>query len=116
MRGVNRDSAPSGDYGPAQARHGDIAIAYALANHCTAYVLPHEPPAGPAIIPGSYADVLGHAAVHERVESGESADLWLQHQPSAELEVFEDSGNLPHHEQADAFCRKLESYLSALAA
>jgi pimeloyl-ACP methyl ester carboxylesterase len=46
----------------------------------------------------------------------ESADLWLHHQPSAELEVFEDSGNLPHFEQADALCRKLESFLSALAA
>ena len=46
----------------------------------------------------------------------ESADLWLHHQPSAALEVFEDSGNLPHLEQADLFCRKLESYLSALAA
>ena len=46
----------------------------------------------------------------------ESADLWLHDQPAAELEVFEDSGNLPHLEQADAFCRKLESYLSALAA
>ena len=46
----------------------------------------------------------------------ESADLWLQHQPSAALEVFEDSGNLPHLEQADAFCRKLDSHLSALAA
>lgn len=46
----------------------------------------------------------------------ESADLWLHHQQSAALEVFEDSGNLPHLEQADAFCRKLESFLSALAA
>ena len=46
----------------------------------------------------------------------ESADLWLHHQPGAELEVFEDSGNLPHLEQADAFCRKLESYLPTLAA
>ncbi len=46
----------------------------------------------------------------------ESADLWLHHQPSAELEVFEDSGNLPHLEQPDVFCRKLERYLSALAA
>ena len=53
---------------------------------------------------------------HANAPPVESADLWLQHQPSAELEVFEDSGNLPHLEQADAFCRKLESYLSARAA
>jgi pimeloyl-ACP methyl ester carboxylesterase len=53
---------------------------------------------------------------HSNSPPVESADLWLHHQPSAELEVFEDSGNLPHLEQADIFCRKLESYLSALAA
>ncbi len=46
----------------------------------------------------------------------ESADLWLHQLPAAELEVFEDSGNLPHLEQAEPFCRKLEGYLSALAA
>ncbi len=55
----------------------------------------------------------GRAATSPPVES---ADLWLHHLPEAELEVFEDSGNLPHLEQAQAFSRKLEGYLSALAA
>ena len=53
---------------------------------------------------------------HSNSPPVESADLWLHHQPTAALEIFEDSGNLPHLEQADAFCRKLESHLSAPAA
>ncbi len=53
---------------------------------------------------------------HASAPPVESADLWLHDQPAAALEVFENSGNLPHHEQADAFCRKLEGHLAALAA
>ncbi len=53
---------------------------------------------------------------HATAPPVESADLWLHHLPAAELEVFEDSGNLPHLEQPDRFCRKLERFLSALAA
>ena len=46
----------------------------------------------------------------------ESADLWLHQLSAAELEVFEDSANLPHLEQPEPFCRKLDGFLSALAA
>ena len=44
----------------------------------------------------------------------ESADLWLRHLESAELEVFEGSGILPHAEAPGELCRRLESFLSNL--
>lgn len=46
----------------------------------------------------------------------ETADLWLQRLPGAELEVFEGSGNLPHLETPAGFCRKLEGFLAQHAA
>ncbi len=46
----------------------------------------------------------------------ETADLWLQRRPGAELEIFEDGGNLPHLETPAAFCRKLEGFLVQHAA
>ncbi|MCZ6726102.1 MAG: alpha/beta fold hydrolase [Acidobacteria bacterium] len=52
--------------------------------------------------------VWGRAAKNPPVET---ADLWLQRAPQAELEVFEDSGNLPHLEEPKAFSRSLMSYL-----
>lgn len=42
----------------------------------------------------------------------ESADLWLHHVPSAELDVFEDCGNYPHLEAASRFSQHLESFLA----
>jgi len=42
----------------------------------------------------------------------ETADLWLQRTPQAELEVFEDSGSLPHLEEPQAFARGLARYLA----
>jgi pimeloyl-ACP methyl ester carboxylesterase len=50
----------------------------------------------------------GRAAKNPPVET---ADLWLQRAPQAELEVFEDSGNLPHLEEPKAFARSLRRYL-----
>lgn len=41
----------------------------------------------------------------------ETADLWLQRTPQAELEVFEESGNLPHLEEPRAFVDSLKRYL-----
>ena len=45
----------------------------------------------------------------------ESADLWLHHLAGAELEVFEDSGILPHAEVAEELSRRLGLFLSSLA-
>ncbi len=57
----------------------------------------------------------GRRANHPQIET---ADLWLQRVPHAELEVFEESGNLPHLEQASAwvrgFRRQLESRATTL--
>jgi len=44
----------------------------------------------------------------------ESADLWLHQVPTAELEVFEECGNLPHAEVPASFCRQLERFVSQL--
>jgi len=44
----------------------------------------------------------------------ESADLWLRQLAGAELEVFEDSGALPHAESPEAFARQLERFLDEL--
>jgi len=41
----------------------------------------------------------------------ETADLWIQRAPQAELEVFEESGNLPHLEEPRAFADSLKRYL-----
>lgn len=41
----------------------------------------------------------------------ETADLWIQRAPQAELAVFEESGNLPHLEQPQAFVESLKRYL-----
>ncbi|HEV7506471.1 MAG TPA: alpha/beta fold hydrolase [Thermoanaerobaculia bacterium] len=40
-----------------------------------------------------------------------TADLWLQHLPGAELDVFEGAGALPHAEASALFCRGLERFL-----
>ncbi len=44
----------------------------------------------------------------------ETADLWLQHSPSAGLEVLEACANLPHLEAPVRFTRLLESFLTQL--
>ena len=41
----------------------------------------------------------------------ETADLWLQRAPQADLEVFEGSGNLPHLEEPAAFVASFKRYL-----
>lgn len=46
----------------------------------------------------------------------ESADLWIRQVPSAELEVFNDTGNLPHAERAGRFSQRLERFLAHLTA
>jgi pimeloyl-ACP methyl ester carboxylesterase len=43
-----------------------------------------------------------------------TADLWLQHLPDAELDVFEGAGALPHAETSALFCRALERFLEAV--
>ena len=40
-----------------------------------------------------------------------TADLWLQHLPGANLDVFEGAGALPHAEASALFCRALERFL-----
>lgn len=42
------------------------------------------------------------------------ADLWLQHLPEADLEVFQGAGALPHAETPALFCRALERFLAGL--
>jgi pimeloyl-ACP methyl ester carboxylesterase len=44
----------------------------------------------------------------------ETADFWLKQMPDTELEVFEETGNLPHLEAPGRFCRRLERHLAAL--
>lgn len=45
----------------------------------------------------------------------ETADLWLRHAASdVELDVFEDSGNLPHVEAAPEFAERVQSFLAKL--
>ncbi|TNF84316.1 MAG: alpha/beta fold hydrolase [Acidobacteria bacterium] len=44
----------------------------------------------------------------------ETADFWLKQLPDTELEVFEETGNLPHLEAPGRFCRRLERHLSTL--
>lgn len=48
----------------------------------------------------------------------EDADLWLRHlrQESAELDVFEEAGNLPHAEVPAYFALRLARFLAALPA
>ncbi len=41
----------------------------------------------------------------------ESADLWLRSLPMAELDVFDDSGLLPHLEEADRFARRFRAFI-----
>lgn len=45
----------------------------------------------------------------------ETADLWLRHAgPDLELEVFEETGNLPHAESVTQFADKLRGFLATL--
>lgn len=44
----------------------------------------------------------------------ESADHWIRNVPEAELEVFNDTGNLPHAERAARFSQRLERFLDHL--
>lgn len=44
----------------------------------------------------------------------EAADLWIRQVPEAELEVFRETGNLPHAERAARFSQRLERFLSSL--
>lgn len=44
----------------------------------------------------------------------ESADQWIRHVPAAELEVFNDTGNLPHAERAGRFSQRLQRFLDHL--
>lgn len=46
----------------------------------------------------------------------ESADLWIRQVPEAELEVFRDTGNLPHGERAAHFCSRLRRFLATTSA
>jgi pimeloyl-ACP methyl ester carboxylesterase len=43
-----------------------------------------------------------------------TADLWLQHLPGAEVDVFEGAGALPHAEASALFCRALERFLEGV--
>ncbi len=45
-----------------------------------------------------------------------AADLWLRELPTADIEVLEDSGGLPHLETADRFGRVLEAFLDRASA
>jgi magnesium chelatase accessory protein len=54
----------------------------------------------------------GRQAVAPAVEA---ADLWLQRAPSAELDVLEGSGALPHLEVPVAFARKLSAFVDRLS-
>jgi pimeloyl-ACP methyl ester carboxylesterase len=46
----------------------------------------------------------------------EDADRWLRHLPhTAELEVFETAGALPHAEAPAAFCRALDRFISGIS-
>ena len=45
----------------------------------------------------------------------EQADLWLRDLPTAELDVFESAGALPHAEAPALFCRGLERFLGKVS-
>ncbi|HEX9941415.1 MAG TPA: alpha/beta fold hydrolase [Thermoanaerobaculia bacterium] len=47
-----------------------------------------------------------------KVSPVENADLWLRHLSSAEIDVFEGAGALPHAETPALFCRALERFLA----
>jgi len=51
---------------------------------------------------------------HAKSPAVESADLWLRQLANAELEVFENSGILPHAECPEEFCRRLLRFLDDL--
>jgi pimeloyl-ACP methyl ester carboxylesterase len=51
----------------------------------------------------------GRQAKHPPIET---ADLWIQRAPQAELDVFDMSGTLPHLEEPRAFAERFESYLT----
>ncbi len=53
---------------------------------------------------------------HAKAPPVETADLWLQRAPDADLEVFEDCGNLPHLESPASFYRRLHRFLDRLTA
>lgn len=42
------------------------------------------------------------------------ADLWLHHADHAEIDVFEEAGNLPHAEVPGYFARRLKRFLAAI--
>ena len=44
----------------------------------------------------------------------ESADLWLRSLRNADLDIFENSGMLPHAEAPEEVGRRLERFLSDL--
>lgn len=46
----------------------------------------------------------------------EVADFWLQTVPEAELEIFEECGNMPHLERPSSFATGCQRFLSSLAA
>jgi pimeloyl-ACP methyl ester carboxylesterase len=47
----------------------------------------------------------------------EDADRWLHRLPhTAELEIFETAGALPHAEATTAFCRSLDRFIEGIAA
>lgn len=52
---------------------------------------------------------------HARHPPVETADLWLHHVPSAELAVFEDSGNHPHLEAGSRLSQSLESFITSFS-
>ena len=55
----------------------------------------------------------GRKSVSPRVED---ADRWLRRLPhTAELEVFESAGSLPHAESPAAFCRALDRFISGIS-
>lgn len=45
----------------------------------------------------------------------ETADLWIQQAPEAQLEIFEDSSNLPHLEVSSRFTQRLAPFLTRSA-
>ncbi len=44
----------------------------------------------------------------------DTAEIWLQLVPQASLDVFDDSGSLPHVESASSFASSLQSFLSSI--
>ncbi len=45
----------------------------------------------------------------------ETSDFWLHKMPETQLEIFENSGNLPHLETPSAFATGLKGFLSSLS-